>query len=89
MRLAPRVITYENSKAMHSVSGNISTFDNLPDGVGCGYFLNASGVPEGWFLYMKNSVSSTSKELFLVGTGQKSIYVSQYRGSSWTTTKIA
>lgn len=74
-----------NSKSMQSLQGNISNLDNIPDGVGCGYFLTSTGVSEGWFLYMKNSVSSSSKELCLIGTGPKHIYVAQYRNSSWGT----
>lgn len=70
---------------MHAIQGNVSSFDSIPDGVSCGYFVTASGVPEGWYLCMKNSPSATSKELYLFGTSERTIYTAQYRNSSWGT----
>ena len=68
--------------------GNISDLSSVPVGVGLGYFLSATGVTEGWYLYNCASPASGSVELSLMGTTTKTMYICQLRSGNWTITKM-
>ena len=73
-----------NSKSFSSIA-NINSFDSINEGISLGYIV-VSGIAEGWYFCIKQSVTATSKELRLIGHSK--IYSVQYRNDAWSTPNV-
>lgn len=72
--------------SMHWLGGDLTSIDNIPNGVSCFYIqTNAiDGIAGGWYIGFKCSPSGASKECVLIGTTSQKVYALQYRTNAWT-----